>query len=121
VNDARGTTALGRGKEFDRIREILSGLPPAGPLVKVGPGDDACVLEDGWVITTDLSVEGIHFRLDWISVEEAGFRAAAAGLSDLAGMAATPVGLLASVADGCSGAANRDDYLCRNTMRFRLL
>ncbi|MEX1258622.1 MAG: thiamine-phosphate kinase [Gemmatimonadota bacterium] len=94
----RGATPLGGGKEFDRIREILSGLPSLGPGIRVGPGDDACVLEDGWVISTDLSVEGIHFRLDWITAEEAGFRAAAGGLSDLAAMAADPIGILASVA-----------------------
>ena len=46
--------------------------------VVLGPGDDAAVLRGGVVITTDLMVEGVHFRLDWIDPEEAGFRAAAA-------------------------------------------
>jgi len=68
------------------------------PGVRLGPGDDAAILEDGVVLSTDLSVEGIHFRLDWITAEEAGWRAAAAALSDLAAMAAVPAGILASVA-----------------------
>jgi thiamine-monophosphate kinase len=91
-------TPLGPGREFDRIRGFLAGLGDPGSPVLVGPGDDAAVLEDGLVISTDLSVEGIHFRLDWIRAREAGCRAALAALSDLAAMAAQPLGMLASVA-----------------------
>jgi thiamine-monophosphate kinase len=97
--------ALGPGREFDRIRRILQGLPSPVGAVQVGPGDDACVLEGGWVISTDLSVEGVHFRLEWITPEEAGYRAAAGGVSDLAAMAAEPVGILASVAAPGDGAS----------------
>ncbi|MSR22287.1 MAG: thiamine-phosphate kinase [Gemmatimonadetes bacterium] len=96
---------LGPGREFDRIRAILSDIPNPGPDVRVGPGDDGAVFSDGLAISTDLSIEGVHFRLDWISPEEAGYRAAAAGLSDLAAMAAEPIALFASVAapgDGTS-------------------
>src|SRR5207253_2720232 len=46
-------------------------------------GDDAAQL-DGFVITQDALVEGVHFRLDWISWRDLGFRAAAVNLSDLA-------------------------------------
>jgi thiamine-monophosphate kinase len=89
---------LGPGREFERIRTLLADLP-AAPGVRVGPGeDDAAVLADGLVLSTDLSIEGVHFRLDWITAEEAGWRAAMAALSDLAAMAAAPVGILASVA-----------------------
>jgi thiamine-monophosphate kinase len=66
--------------------------------VAVGPGDDAVVLADGLVVSTDMAVEGIHFRLDWLSAEEAGYRSAAGAMSDLAAMAADPIGVLASVA-----------------------
>lgn len=89
--------ALGPGGEFDRIRNILQDLPPQ-PGSRVGPGDDAAVLADGTVLSTDLSVEGVHFRLDWISPEEAGGRAVVAALSDLAAMAAEPTGVLLSLA-----------------------
>jgi thiamine-monophosphate kinase len=90
-------TPLGPGKEFDRIRSILKDLP-RGEGVRLGPGDDGAILAEGIVLSTDLSVEGVHFRLDWITAEEAGWRAAAAALSDLAAMGATPAGILASVA-----------------------
>jgi thiamine-monophosphate kinase len=66
--------------------------------VLVGPGDDAAVLEGGIVLSTDMSVEDVHFRRDWLSPEEIGYRAAAAALSDLAAMAAEPLGVLASLA-----------------------
>ncbi len=66
--------------------------------VLLGPGDDGAVLRGGWVLATDLSVEEVHFRFDWIAPEEAGFRAAAAALSDLAAMGAEPVALLVSLA-----------------------
>jgi thiamine-monophosphate kinase len=88
---------LGPGREFDRIRGFLDGMTPARG-VRVGPGDDAAVLDDGTVLSTDLAMEGIHFRLDWITPREAGWRAGAAALSDLAAMAADPVGMLVSLA-----------------------
>lgn len=92
---------LGPGGEFDLIRRFIEG-ENAGPAlegdVAVGPGDDAAVLRDGWVVATDLSVEDVHFRRVWISDEEIGWRAGAVALSDLAAMAATPVAVLVSIA-----------------------
>jgi len=88
---------MGPGAEFDHIRGFLEGLPDA-PGVRVGPGDDGAVLDDGTVLSSDLSIEGTHFRLDWVTPEEAGYRATAAALSDLAAMAARPRGILVSVA-----------------------
>ena len=64
----------------------------------MGPGDDAAVLAGGWVVSTDLSIENVHFRTEWLSHGDVGFRAAAAALSDLAAMAAEPVGVLVSLA-----------------------
>jgi thiamine-monophosphate kinase len=52
---------------------------------------------DGLVVTQDALVEGVHFRLDWISFRELGFRAAAVNLSDLAASGAEPVGLVVSL------------------------
>lgn len=95
---------FGPGREFEAIRSFLAGST-IGPDVVVGPGDDAAVLEGGLVVTTDLAVEGIHFHLDWISPEEAGYRSAAAGMSDLAAMGAEPVAVLVSVAAIRDGAA----------------
>jgi thiamine-monophosphate kinase len=92
------TPLLGPGHEFDRIRAILRDLPPMPEGVLLGPGDDAALLEPDLVISTDLAIEGVHFDLDWITPLEAGRRAAAAALSDLAAMGAAAQGLLASLA-----------------------
>jgi thiamine-monophosphate kinase len=46
------------------------------------------------VASTDSSVEGVHFRREWLSLQEIGYRATTAALSDLAAMAADPIGLL---------------------------
>src|SRR6266480_132114 len=63
-----------------------------------GIEDDAAQLGDGLVVTKDLLVEGVHFRLDWISWRELGFRAAAVNISDLAASGADPEGLIVSLA-----------------------
>ena len=51
----------------------------------------------GAVVTQDALVEGVHFRLDWISWRDLGFRAAAVNLSDLAAAGATPDGLIVTL------------------------
>jgi thiamine-monophosphate kinase len=51
----------------------------------------------GVVVTQDALVEGVHFRLDWITWRDLGFRAAAVNLSDLAAAGATPEGLVVSL------------------------
>lgn len=94
----RSRVALGPGAEFDLIRSFLGTDDAPVPGVRVGPGDDALVLDDGTVISTDVAVEDVHFRRDWIDVREAGYRAGAAGLSDLAAMAAEPLGAMVSLA-----------------------
>ena len=87
---------LGSGGEFDRVRAIVAALGDA-----VGPiGDDAAVIPEGdgtLVISIDASVEDVHFRQDWLSLEEIGWRATASALSDLAASAAIPVGVVAAV------------------------
>ena len=87
-----GPVHFGPGEEFDLIRRLVNpaDLLPTG--VSLGPGDDAAVLEGGWVLSTDLSLEGVHFRRAWLEDQEIGFRAVSCALSDLAAMAAVPVG-----------------------------
>lgn len=70
--------------------------------VRVGIGDDCAVLGvragEEMVVTTDLSLEGRHFRLDWHPPEAIGHRTMARGLSDLAAMGARPVAAFLSLA-----------------------
>src|SRR5689334_8025765 len=74
--------------EFGLI-SALTALFAQGPHVLIGPGDDAAVLRvrtGHVVVSTDLMVEGRHFRRDWASGEDVGHRAAAQNLSDINAM-----------------------------------
>lgn len=84
----------------------------ASRAVEVGIGDDAAVVRLGrerLVATVDDQVEGVHFDLRWLSLEDVGYRALQAAASDLAAMAAEPVAALASlhVPGGFSAASLR--------------
>jgi len=83
--------------EFGLISRVVARLGPPGPGVLVGPGDDAALLTapDGRVVaSTDVLVEGRHFRRDWADAHDIGRRAAAANLADVAAMGATATALL---------------------------
>jgi len=74
--------------EFGLIEQFTA-LFAQGEHVLVGPGDDAAVLRvktGHVVVSTDLMVEGRHFRRDWASAADIGHRAAAANLSDVNAM-----------------------------------
>jgi thiamine-monophosphate kinase len=77
--------------ELALIEAIDAALAPRGGRVARWIGDDAAVVAAGGavaVVSTDTMVEGVHFRLDWISAADAGHRALAGALSDLAAMGA---------------------------------
>lgn len=87
------------GREFDLIREFLANARTRHPAVKVGPGDDCAILDVApFAISTDMSVEHVHFRRDWLKPREIGNRAAMSALSDLAAVGAKPVAALVSFA-----------------------
>ncbi len=74
--------------EFALIH-ALTELFAQGEDVLIGPGDDAAVLRvrtGHVVVSTDLMVEGRHFRRDWASAADIGHRAAAQNLSDINAM-----------------------------------
>jgi thiamine-monophosphate kinase len=86
--------------EFGLIAAISAGLP-AGPQALVGVGDDAAVLaapDRRVVATTDLLVEGRHFRRDWSAAADIGTKAAARSLADVAAMGASPTAVLVGLA-----------------------
>jgi thiamine-monophosphate kinase len=89
---------LGPGREFDVVRRLLARW---GPLAE-GVGDDAAVLDvpagERLVVSTDASVEDVHFRRAWLTPREIGRRAAVSALSDLAAMAALPLAVVVAIA-----------------------
>jgi thiamine-monophosphate kinase len=85
--------------EFGLIARITRRLTQ-GAGVELGPGDDAAVLRapDGRVVaTSDLLVEGRHFRLEWSGGYDVGRKSAAQNLADVVAMGARPTGLLAGL------------------------
>lgn len=78
------------------------GIRGSKRFVFTGIGDDCAVLrlppQQEGLITTDFSLEGIHFRRDWHSPESVGHRCLARGLSDIAAMGGKPVAAFLSLA-----------------------
>jgi thiamine-monophosphate kinase len=88
---------LGGGAEADRIRSIYARLGTAA----YGLGDDCALLRADKAtiaLSIDLCIEDVHFRREWLTLPEIGFRAAVAALSDLAAEGARAAGLLVSLA-----------------------
>ncbi|HVA88398.1 MAG TPA: AIR synthase related protein, partial [Chloroflexota bacterium] len=90
----RGELALLR-----RLRGRVAGRGDEG--VRLGIGDDCALLRtragEELAVTTDLSIAGRHFRLDWHPPEVVGHRTLARGLSDLAAMGARPLAAFLSL------------------------
>jgi thiamine-monophosphate kinase len=87
--------------EFEAIR-LLRSLFERGRAqgIAVGIGDDAAVLagrRSRLVWTVDACVQGIHFDLRWLTLEDVGWRALQAAASDLAGMGAKPLAALSAL------------------------
>ena len=87
-----------------QIRRMAS--TAANPAVQTGIGDDCAVLrllprrgqQTDILVTTDFTLEGIHFRRDWHPAESVGHRCLARGLSDIAAMGGEPAAAFLSLA-----------------------
>src|SRR6202046_871074 len=93
-----------RQKQVDKAWPELAGgsVRPTPAALIAGIGDDCAVLrllpEQDSLVTTDFSLEGIHFRRDWHPAESVGHRCLARGLSDIAAMGGNPVAAFLSLA-----------------------
>jgi thiamine-monophosphate kinase len=95
-----GDSTLGQIGEFGLINRVARTVPQ-GRAVLLGPGDDAALITaaDGRVVaSTDLLVEGRHFRRDWSTAYQVGRKAAAQNLADIAAMGGVGTALLVGLA-----------------------
>ncbi len=85
---------------IQHIRARAAASP--SPSLRLGIGDDCAILRsrpgEEIVVTTDLSLEGRHFRRNWHPAASIGHRALARGLSDIAAMGARPLAAFLSLA-----------------------
>lgn len=82
--------------EFDALSRLTRRLaPPPGD--EVWAGDDGAVLEGGLVVAVDPMVEGVHFVRSLTTVADAGWKALARNVSDVAAMGAVPWRCVVSV------------------------
>jgi thiamine-monophosphate kinase len=83
------------------LRRIRNRAAEGAKGLRLGIGDDCALLGlrpgEEMAVTTDLSVAGQHFRLDWHPAEAVGHKTLARGLSDLAAMGARPVAAFLSL------------------------
>ncbi len=88
---------LGERKLVSTIHR-LQAMPAMG---YIGIGDDAAFLpasDKGWLATSDMLVEGTHFRWQWMDPEQLGEKAVAVNVSDIAAMGGVPKVCLTSLA-----------------------
>ncbi|MCY0881267.1 MAG: thiamine-phosphate kinase, partial [Firmicutes bacterium] len=87
---------VGERELISRIHR-LQAIIPFGYL---GIGDDSAYLPpstEGWLVSQDMLVEGIHFRWDWTNPEQLGEKAVAVNISDIAAMGGIPKAILTSI------------------------
>ncbi|MDI5982667.1 thiamine-phosphate kinase [Amycolatopsis magusensis] len=101
--DTSETTTVAQTGEFGLIRALTQDRVQP-PFTLLGPGDDGALVAapDGRVVvSTDVLVQGVHFRLDWSGPEQVGRKAVAVNLADIAAMGALPTSVLVGFA--CPG------------------
>ncbi len=111
MTNSEGAETLADLGEFAVIDRLVAGRTQPSNVV-VGPGDDAAVIatSDGrTVVSTDMLVEGRHFRLDWSTPHDVGRKAIAQNAADIEAMGAAATAFV--VAFGAPGVTGAEDAL----------
>lgn len=102
IASLRKRLASSGGKNSAHSGKLRSAAEPSSSRVAVGIGDDCAILrvspQSELLVTTDFSLETVHFRREWHTPESVGHRCLARGLSDLAAMGAKPLAAFLSLA-----------------------
>ncbi len=91
------------GGEFALIDQLTRMTPMDHADLIAGVGDDAAVIRTApepapyLLVTTDILVEGSHFKRDWATAEQIGIKAAECNISDIAAMGGTPTWMFISL------------------------
>ena len=80
-----------------RLIRIIQRTAKSRGRVRLGIGDDAAVLKDGTVVTTDAYAAGVHFDLSYMTLRQVGERCACGAISDVVAMAAEPEAVFVSL------------------------
>jgi thiamine-monophosphate kinase len=85
-----------------RVRRLVNSRRRGSPILAAGIGDDCAILRQPpgreTLVTTDFTLEGVHFRQEWHAPEAVGHRCLARGLSDIAAMGGEPAAAFLSLA-----------------------
>ena len=87
--------------EFGLIDRLTKNIKPTNPSTKYGVGDDCAVLsypDSQVLVTTDMLMEGVHFDLTYITLQQLGYKSAMVNISDIFAMNGTPRQLIVSIA-----------------------
>ena len=86
--------------EFDLIAALAETLAKPADPAEVWIGDDAAIVRppEGWMLlAADTVVAGVHADLAYTSLDDLGWKAMAASVSDIAAMGASPLWALSSL------------------------
>lgn len=95
-------TDISKLGEFGLIHQVTNQLPVHNTSTVMGVGDDCAIIRYGndsqTLVTTDMLMEGVHFDLTYISMEQLGYKSAMVNISDVFAMNATPRQITVSLA-----------------------
>src|SRR5215831_3018794 len=91
IAEIRRLAGRSKGSKSVRAARVIAGIGDDCAVLRIPAGSDT-------LVTTDFSLEWVHFRRDWHTPESAGHRCLARGLSDIAAMGGDPVAIFLSLA-----------------------